>query len=150
MPVGVGRVVDLPRAPTDREWEILVSDLRATFGAKGKVESHGAQRAWTNSRLHAYVEPTDTGYRLRLGTEKGNAYVAEAMGVGAVVLSAVMFVTQAAGDPGDAILMLTMGVGALVANRFRLPPWARRREEQMEHVARRALELTTGPEDTTA
>jgi hypothetical protein len=28
MPVGVSRVVDLPRAPTDREWEQLISEFR--------------------------------------------------------------------------------------------------------------------------
>src|ERR1700741_1755290 len=32
MPVGVGRTIDLPRAPTDREWEMIVADLRETFG----------------------------------------------------------------------------------------------------------------------
>ena len=32
MPVGVSRVVDLPRAPTDREWEQLISEFRTTFG----------------------------------------------------------------------------------------------------------------------
>jgi hypothetical protein len=27
----VGRAVDLPRAPTDREWGVLVAELRQTF-----------------------------------------------------------------------------------------------------------------------
>ena len=37
-----------------------------------------------------------------------------------------------------------MGLAALVANRIRLPLWAGRREEQMEHIAGRALELVEG------
>src|SRR3954449_6387158 len=36
MPVSVGRTVELPRAPTDREWELLVAELRETFGAHGR------------------------------------------------------------------------------------------------------------------
>lgn len=30
-PIGVGRTIDLPRALTDREWELLVTELRETF-----------------------------------------------------------------------------------------------------------------------
>ena len=32
VPIGLSRVVDLPRAPTDREWERLISEFRSTFG----------------------------------------------------------------------------------------------------------------------
>jgi hypothetical protein len=31
-----------------------------------------------------------------------------------------------------------LGAGALIANALRLPPWARERERQMEHIAERA------------
>src|SRR5215210_5297426 len=48
MPVSVGRTVDLPRAPTDHEWELLVAELRETFGAHGKDRSSGGLRAWSN------------------------------------------------------------------------------------------------------
>src|SRR5688572_4838999 len=57
MPVSVGRTIDLPRAPTDHEWEQLVVELRQTFGAHGKQVSQGNLRSWTNGNLHAYVEP---------------------------------------------------------------------------------------------
>src|SRR5688500_5955661 len=36
MPVSVRRAVDLPRPPTDREWGILVAEMRGTFNAKGR------------------------------------------------------------------------------------------------------------------
>ena len=36
LPIGVSRVVDLPRAPTDREWEQLISEFRSTFGTQGR------------------------------------------------------------------------------------------------------------------
>ena len=44
MPVSVGRVIELPRAVTDREWEVLVAEFRETFGARGQVTSHGGVR----------------------------------------------------------------------------------------------------------
>jgi len=58
VPVSVGRVVDLPRVLTDREWEVLVGDLRETFGARGHVTSHRGMREWTNGNLHVFLEPT--------------------------------------------------------------------------------------------
>lgn len=44
MPISVGRSVDLRRAPTDREWELLVGELRETFNAQGKVGTSGSIR----------------------------------------------------------------------------------------------------------
>src|SRR5688572_15737219 len=35
LPIGVSQVVSLPRAPTDREWEQLISQFRTTFGTPG-------------------------------------------------------------------------------------------------------------------
>ena len=66
LPTSVGSVVPLPRAPTEHEWERLVAELRTTFGTKGEVTSHGTLREWSYGALHAFVEPAETGYRLRL------------------------------------------------------------------------------------
>ncbi len=145
MPVSVGRTVDLPRPPTDHEWEVLVADLRQTFQTRGRV---GA-REWNKGNLHAYVEPTATGARLRLGTTMGNAVPLNRMGA----LSLVMAVLSSArllagGELPDAImptLIFTfVGGAALAMNAMRLTPWARRREEQMERVAARARALLGG------
>ena len=146
MPVAVGQAVDLPRAPTDREWEMLVVELRETFGAHGEDRSKGGLRAWTNGNLHAYVEPTGAGYRLRLGTVKGNGVAAGWLGIGALLTALVMVVMLlASGEEGDAIIMATlfgaMGAAALGSNALRLPRWADEREEQMEHIAARARTL---------
>ncbi len=146
MPVSVGRIVELERAPTDREWELLVAECRHTFGARGKVTVHGGLREWTNGHLHVYVEPTDAGHRLRLGTLKGNAMSVNAMGFiglafGAVMLGAVLL---KGGAPDDLFFfgaLVTMGAGALAFNVLRLPRWAREREEQMEFIAGRARAL---------
>ncbi len=146
MPVSVGGIVELERAPTDREWELLVAECRHTFGARGKVTSHGGLREWTNGNLHVCVEPTDAGHRLRLGTLKGNAMSVNALGFiglafGAVMLGAVLL---KGGAPDDLFFfgaLAAMGAGALAFNALRLPRWAREREEQMEFIAGRARAL---------
>jgi hypothetical protein len=143
MPVSVGRVVDLPRAPTDREWEQLVVELRQTFGAHGKQGSQGNLRSWTNGNLHAYVEPTDTGYRLRLGTTKGDAVAMGRLGIAGVVAAllfglVMLMIGELDGDASPALIFAVMGIAALAFNAFRLPSWAHQREEQMEYIAGRA------------
>jgi hypothetical protein len=146
MPVAVGRTVELPRAPTDREWELLVAELRETFGAHGKDGSHGGLRAWRNGNLHAYIEPTDAGHRLRLGTVKSNGIAVGRVGIGALLAALVMLVfLLASGEAGDAIIMSSLfaafGAAALGSNALRLPRWADEREEQMERIAARAQSL---------
>ncbi|MFL5382293.1 MAG: hypothetical protein ACJ8GN_07240 [Longimicrobiaceae bacterium] len=149
MPVSVGRIVDLPRAPADREWELLLAELRETFGAHGKDRSSGSLRAWTNGNLHAYVEPTEAGHRLRLGTVKGNAIVLGRMGIAGLLVGLLMalflFATGEVGDASLFALIAALGAAALGANALRLPGWAHEREEQMEHIAARARTLI-GPE----
>src|SRR5262245_56791500 len=56
LPVGVSRVVDLPRAPTDREWELLISEFRTTFGTHGNATTSGGLREWSHGELHISVE----------------------------------------------------------------------------------------------
>jgi hypothetical protein len=142
MPISAGRVVDLPRALTDREWDILVGELRETFGARGHVASHGGIREWTNGNLHAFLEPTATGDRLRLGTEKGNAVSSISAGIAGLVLGLLLiwlFVFEELGRASLVIpvLMTWLGGGTLVASTLRLPRWANQREEQIEYIAGR-------------
>ena len=146
MPVSVGRTVDLPRALTDREWEMLVADLRETFGARGRVGTRGDVREWTNGNLHAYVEPTPAGYRLRLGTTKRDALSFNRMGATGLAMALgwlmVLFVAGAVPEALFAPLMIAlMSGGTLAWNALRLPSWAQEREAQMEGVATRARAL---------
>jgi hypothetical protein len=146
VPIGVGRIVDLPRAPTDREWEIILSELRETFAATGRDSSYGGVRRWTNGNLHAYVEPTESGHRLRLGTRKGDAAGITALGVGGIVFGLAGIWAGLVGGGGAAEIVSGLGfglsgTGALGFNAARLPRWARRREEQMEYIAGRVRAL---------
>jgi len=146
MPISVGRVVDLPRAVTDREWEVLVGELRETFGARGQVTSHGGIREWTNGNLHAFLEPTATGHRLRLRTYKGNAMALNTIGAAGLTLGLSLVTLFVLEDLGRAALVIPMlmaviGGGALASNVLRLPRWAREREGQMECIAGRVAAL---------
>lgn len=150
LPVGVSRVVELPRAPTDREWEQLVSEFRTTFGAQGRVTTSGGLREWSVGNLHICVEPTKHGEQLRLSTRKDDAIalngLAGVMGTMGLLMSAVVTAT---GAPGKALAILglfgSMALGTFGANLVRLPRWARERERQMEAIAEHAVELLSDP-----
>src|SRR5262245_23192889 len=90
IPIEVGRIVQLPRALTDHEWEQLVTELRSTFRARGTIKSEGNIREWFNGNLHACIEPVEAGYRLRLSTLKGDAQGVTAMGASGILTSAVV------------------------------------------------------------
>lgn len=145
MPISVRRTVELPRAPTDREWGLLVTELRETFDAEGKDTSSAELREWSNGNLRACVEPTGGHYRLRMQTLKGDAVGANILGIFALLLGFVIVaVALSAGEAGDVVmgaLFAAMGTGVLGFNVLRLPPWRREREEQMNHIAARARAL---------
>lgn len=150
MPVQVGRVVPLPRPLTDREWEMLVAELRTTFGARGRVASEGGLREWSNGNLHACVEPTGTGYRLRLGTRKGDAGALNALGAGGLLAGAVSFGSLLlSGELPGALMVPAMiaaaGLSAFAANLVRLPRWARQREDQMAEIAATVAQIMDPP-----
>src|SRR5262249_28877542 len=134
-PVGVSRVVDLPRAPTEREWEQLISEFRSTFGVQGKATTTGGLRDWSYGNLHICIEPTEHGEQLRLSTLKDDAMVLNGMGVVMAGMS-VLFsaLVAAAGKPAKAVVMLTlfggMSLFAFGTNLVRMPRWARLRERQ--------------------
>ena len=150
VPVGVGRTVQLPRALTDHEWEQLVAELRATFNARGQVSGSGGLREWRNGNLFAAIEPNERGYRLRLGTRKGDAAGITAIGVigtGAGFLSVASIVTGQLGALGaDALigpaLLMTAGVGTLLSNFVRLPRWAHSREAEFDRIAAKVQAMT--------
>jgi hypothetical protein len=150
LPVGVSRVVDLPRAPTDREWEQLISEFRTTFGTQGRMTTSGGLREWSQGNLHISVEPTAQGEQLRLSTLKDDAIALNGLGLVLGGMSVLMSaVVAAAGKPGKALAVLGMFGGMALfsfgANLIRLPRWARERERQMEAIAEQAVKLLSNP-----
>jgi hypothetical protein len=146
LPISVGHSVELPRPLTAHEWEVLVGEIRETFGARGQVTATGGLREWTNGNLQVFLETTETGHRLRLRTTKGSAMNATWMGVTLLVLAVVLLgVLLLTGQPEDlaiSALLGALGAAALGSNALVLPPWARERQGQMRYIAGRALTLT--------
>ncbi len=144
LPLGVERVVPLPRRLTEEEWERLVVDLREVFDARGVVRQEGTLRHWSNGNLQALLEPTNDGQRLRLRTVKRSAPRTMAAGLalvgvaGAGILNAALANAMSDVDALVAI-SLTAAAGAVTigVTALRLFPWARRRREQMADVAAR-------------
>ena len=156
LPTSVGRVVPLPRNPSDREWELLIAELRTTFGVKGEVTSHGGLREWSHGTLHAFIEPTETGHRLRL-TDSSLAVAGVVVG-GFVLGFALLILVVLFGkdDPGARLAVPgffgLLGGGLVAGSAISLPKWAREQERRMEHIARRAVSLLAlaGSMDATA
>ena len=150
LPIGVSRVVDLPRAPTDREWELMVSQFRTTFETQGEATTTGGLREWSVGNLHICVEPTERGDRLRLSTLKEDAMALNGLAVVFGSMALIMWaVVAGVGKPEKALAVLGMFGGmalfAFGANLIRLPRWARERERQMEALAEYAVKLLSGP-----
>ncbi|MDH3733567.1 MAG: hypothetical protein OEU54_08525 [Gemmatimonadota bacterium] len=151
-PLSVGRVVDLPREATDQEWQFIVAELRQTFGAKGEVSSHAGVREWTNGNLHAVLEQTADGHRLRLGTKKGSALEIATMAGASFFMALIMTIAMVAkAKTGIELLLPTffavLGGAGILSTRLRLPRWADERERQMEHIGDRARELLSAPRE---
>ena len=150
LPVGVGRTTKLPGPLSDENWERLVTDLRNTFDARGKIWRDGSLRQWTNGNLQALIEPTDSGHRLRLSTKSDwmRAYLNAGLGsLSAGLFFLTFFMVDTVKEPPlylIASLLLTMGVGFLIYCAIKGPRWALEREKQMDAIAARATELASG------
>jgi len=149
LPTSVGRIVPLPRNPSDREWELLIAELRTTFGVKGEVTVQGGLREWSHGTLHAFIEPTATGHRLRLADS--SAAVA-GIGFGGLLLAfAVLILVVLLGkdDPGSRLAVPAffslLGGGLVAGSAMSLPKWARKQDQRMEHIARHAASLLSLP-----
>jgi hypothetical protein len=143
----VSRIVDLPRAPTDREWERLISEFRTTFGAQGRVTTSGGLRDWSHGNLHISLEPTANGEQLRVTDLKDEAVAINGLGffLGAMGVL-VGGLVAAAGDPHKGLLAFGMFGGMSIlafvaANLVRTPAWARERVQQMDAIAEHAVKL---------
>jgi hypothetical protein len=141
IPIEVRQTVPLPRPMTDHEWELIVTELRSTFQAKGTLTAHGSLREWANGNLSAVVEPSESGYRVTLRTLKGSAAGVNFIGAGAAAAGGVgiAFALVAATVTPiltpillGAVAGATYGINALSVGR-----WRRERVQQMNYIAGR-------------
>ncbi|HKP30172.1 MAG TPA: hypothetical protein VJU15_12250 [Gemmatimonadales bacterium] len=152
LPTRLGRVVPLPRNLTDREWELLIAQLRTTFGAKGTVTSQGSLREWTHGTLHAFLEPTETGYRLRLTDSRVEALGAGlVLGGGVLTFGLIILIALLSKDVAGLKLLIPLmfslgGGGVMALSAMSLPGWAREQEKRMEHISSYAASLIAPPQ----
>lgn len=155
LPIGVGRTLSLPRRLSDEEWHRLVVDLRDTFDARGELREEGRFREWRNGNLRALLEPSGSGERLRLRTEKGGAKSGIGVGAGflggGALFSLLYLLTggEVGRDPESMFTIMLVGGVFLALNLFRLPQWASTRERQMQEVAERVLGIIEKDEEPT-
>ena len=150
IPEAVSRTLDLPDSFSTEDWEQLVTDLRDTFDAHGKIEENGSMREWTNGNLKALVESTGSGYRLRMRTRKGNMRTLLYLGIGYMGLAIIMMSYLAFGAneslPVALItlsLIFTVGFSSLASVMISQPRWALKRERQMKEICDRVIARTT-------
>jgi hypothetical protein len=161
-PIAVGRTIQLERPLSDADWGLLVTDMRETFSARGKLKSDGPFRQWTNGNLQALIEPTPGGERLRLQTLAGgprslmrSGIIMFALGASALValrltgaldalrLTGVLDIVPVV---GGAAFVAAMGLGMFAIGALPLRGWARRRSAQIEAVMARLAARTSPPE----
>lgn len=147
LPVSVARVVDLPTSFSDKDWDLLVADLHDTFHVPGEVRIDGSRRQWWNSQLHVLVEPSASGYRLRLRVLNE---IQRLLLTGGLIffLMGLFFMLMVAikGDFGvkmAATLFVSMiaavGLGGMGSAALMLPRWRKEKERQLEALTARIL-----------
>jgi hypothetical protein len=139
VPLAVSRVVPIDRALRDDERDRLVTDLRMTFEAEGRVRTHGALRSWSNGNLQVHVEPDGERYRVRMRTLKGNAAPLAIAGTSFLFMAAIILASNgtAWSELLPAALVGMIGLGQFGYLGAHLPRWARVRAAQMEGLAER-------------
>ncbi|HYW52026.1 MAG TPA: hypothetical protein VE861_15535 [Gemmatimonadaceae bacterium] len=144
VPVGVAKDITLPGRLSDEGWDVLVSMLRSTFGARGKEVQSGVVREWRNGKLRIAVEPAAGGSRLRMSTEKDGALRVPALAGGFSLLQVVTLLAQPgtnAGATAAAAVVGALGVACVAWPFLSLPKWGRTRADQFDAVAREAMRL---------
>jgi hypothetical protein len=145
MPLAVGRTAPLTRPLSDREWGILVAEIRETFDAEGTDRSSAGGRHWVNGNLHVFIEEADRGTRIRLGTRKGDATLFNAFGIAAVLIGlgnlTGLLSSTGTGEGLPGASMVAAGAAILLGNALRLWRWAQVRDQQMAHIIERAVDL---------
>jgi hypothetical protein len=151
IPIGVHHTVELDRTLTDREWELLVGQLRETFDAKGVLQTQGSFRQWSNGNLHVLLEPTEHGSRVRFRTTNNSGARAMMMGglmmLGVTGVVSLSFLLRGFAEPGQLASLGAIGITGTVLTGLaatRLASWARVRMEQMRSLGSRLVAGTSG------
>jgi hypothetical protein len=143
-PVGVGTTSRLARPLTDDEFHRMVSLLRDTFHAQGKVTVEGRYRQWKNGNLTFALEPDGTGEKLRMSTRKSDGEALAVVGVALAGLGGFLAFMMLFASPDKAAKLIPLVAGNLAIGgvtftvaQLRVRKWAGERLEQMKDIGRR-------------
>lgn len=148
VPVSAAHVVDLPGRLDDEDWDQLVVRLRDHFQARGTVLHEGTLRSWSNGNLQVLMEPTRTGYRLRMRT-LSESIRGRLLG-GTIMLLFLVVLVSTVGLIGDltiaklaALVGIMGGTGVTFTGSALLDSrrWTALREEQFREIGAYAQEL---------
>ncbi|MEM7278467.1 MAG: hypothetical protein AAF385_10110 [Pseudomonadota bacterium] len=148
-PTQVSNTVDLPRMPTEDEWNALVVDLRTTFDAQGALHKAGDFRQWTNGNLQIFLEPMGEGSRLRMTTKNASGISGLWAGPVYIGMALMMLLLVAIVGKSEPIMFgfsaLISLAGMLVHGyyRMKMPAWSSERQAQMQSVGDRMIARMT-------
>lgn len=151
VPISVSRSVELPRKLTEREWEFLVTRLRETFDAAGKLETHGSLRTWSNGNLRVMLEPGMNGHRVRFTSLNAGLRVrlvagSLTAGFGLTVTLVASFVSADAGWAafGSSGIVGIVGLVVAAVAGGASKKWRSERRQQFDTLAAELERLTRG------
>ncbi|MEM1093300.1 MAG: hypothetical protein AAGJ10_01760 [Bacteroidota bacterium] len=144
VPIGVSHTIDLPGPLSEANWHRLVAECQAAFRADGKQRLTSTMREWYNGNLRITVEPSESGHRLRMRTTKGDAKSLLSMSgvffLMGLLFALSQFLPNGGGDglPEIGFMFLFMGLAMGLVSALQQPSWARKREQQMAMLAKKA------------
>lgn len=148
IPVSVSRSVELGRRLTDAEWEFLVTRLRETFDATGKLEAHGTLKQWSNGNLRVFLEPGIHGHRVRFTSMNAGMRFrllgGATFGLGNLAAGVIASIVSAESSLASMPLMILAFLGLTVAASA-VPvtkAWREDRRKQFEALAAELERLT--------
>ncbi|MBX2818401.1 MAG: hypothetical protein KTR29_01930, partial [Rhodothermaceae bacterium] len=154
VPYALSRSVKLPDTFSEKDWERLVVDLRRTFKKRGTIKQDGSFREWSHGFTHAYVEPAENGYELRIEVKNGNTKGLLYSGILYVILAILMFIALgSSADPGIMVasilsgILAAGGIGSFVYPMIFGSGWAKKKEEQIEGLCERAKQKVVSRKD---
>lgn len=151
IPIGVAQTVELGRRLDDDEWERIVVRCRDLFNARGKLESHGSFRSWSNGNLQILLEPGASGHRLRMRTFRGESRGLVAAGASMILAASAISIAGSITSTMSVVEILASslpillgGAGMTIAGLVRLPSWRRERAGQFQQLADELLTIADG------
>ena len=150
VPVSVDRTIDVSETFSEKDWDLLVTDLHEHFNTPGNSEKEGSRWRWFNGHMHVLAEPHAEGYRIHFRSH--NAPRKGLMAMSTIFFVMGLFFMLMLGLKGDLFtnmaktvfvsMFSVAGLAAFGGVAATLPGLRRRQGSQIDQVIRRILERT--------